>query len=329
LLLAGVLSFSALTVYTQYVFLQTTDHVTNRAFRDTSLEQYHEILEGRRPFPYQWRVAGPWLVRIGELVTGRDPHQIDLVVKVMALAASALLLTRFTALWTTPLGAITAGALYFVLTATAYSSEGYSIYYTNDFLMVLGWNAAVLQVARKRFGWAALTTFLTVWAKETVLFIPILVALGWWRGRASRRDVLLCAAAFLIPTLFLRTYYPARFAYWAWWGNVTLNIPFLRPDRTFVLIALRDNLKLLVFFNVLWVLAYRAFARTSDRFLRDLVAVGLLYTATAYVVIYIRELRHFLPLAIIVIPLAVAELEEILGLSGPPQAQRHAIDAAG
>src|SRR5713226_9685550 len=69
LLLVGILSFSALTVYTQYVFLQTTDHVTGRPFRDTSLDEYHEILDGRRPFPYQWRVAGPWLVQLGEVAT--------------------------------------------------------------------------------------------------------------------------------------------------------------------------------------------------------------------------------------------------------------------
>jgi hypothetical protein len=315
-----------LTVYTQYVFLHTTDHVTGRPFRDLSLEQYHEILDGRRPFPYQWRVAGPWLVRIGERATGRDPHQVDASFKVAALAASALLLVRFTALWTTPLGTITAVALYLALTAAAYSSEGYSIYYTNDFLMVLGWYAAVYLTARRRFGWLAVATFATAWAKETVVLTPILMTLAWWRGRASGRDWLLCAVAFLIPTVLLRLHYPARLAYWAWWGNVTLNVPFLRSQPAIILGALRDNLKLLIFFNVLWVLAYRTFRRTLEPFLRDLVYVGALYLAMAYVVIYIRELRHFLPLAIIVIPLAVMELEEMV--SSPRNEQRHNLNAA-
>ena len=67
LLVAGVVSFAALTVYTQYVFLHTTDHVTGRPFRDASLDQYHDILAGQRPFPFQWRVAGPWLVRAIEV----------------------------------------------------------------------------------------------------------------------------------------------------------------------------------------------------------------------------------------------------------------------
>lgn len=311
LLLAGVLSFSVLTVYTQYVFLRTTDHVTNRSFRELSLDQYHEILAGRRPFPYQWRVAGPWLVRAGEVATARDPHQIDAVVKIAALALSALVVMWLTARWAAPSWSIAAAALYFALTAAAYSSEGYSIYYTNDFLMVTGWCAAVALVAQRRFGWAAAVTFLTAWAKETVVLVPILVGLSWWHGRATARDWIFCALAFMVPTAFLRTYYPAPLQYWAWWGNVTLNVPLLGPDGASVWAALRNNLKVLLFLNVLWILAYRTVRRTSESFLRDLAGVGLLYMGILYVVVEIRELRHFMPLAAIVVPLAVVELEHM------------------
>ena len=327
LLLTGVLSFSVLTVYTQYVFLHTTDQVTNRPFRDASLEQYHEILDGRRPFPFQWRVAGPWLVRAGEWISGRDPHHVDVVIKVTALMISALLLMQFTALWTSPLGTITAGALYFALTAAAYSSEGYSIYYTNDFLMVLGWYAAVCLAARRRFGWLAVVIFATAWAKETIVLAPILMTLAWWRGWTTWRAWALCAAAFLVPTVFLRVHYPAPLASWAWWGNVTLNIPFLRLHPPILVGALRDNVKLFIFFNVLWILAYRTARRTSERFLRDLAIVGAVYLAMTYVVVYIRELRHFLPLAIIVIPLAVMALEEILPSSRDVEQQQ--VNAGG
>jgi hypothetical protein len=236
-------------------------------------------------------------------------------VKVAALAASTLLLIAFTAMLTTPLASITAGAIYFVLTAAAYSSEGYSIYYTNDFIMVMGWYAAVYLAARGRYGWVAAVTFLTAWAKETIVLAPLLMGLAWWQGRASARDWLLCTIAFLIPTVILRVHYPAPFQYWAWWGNVTLNVPFLRPGRSFVVQAVRSNLKVLLLFNVLWVLAYRAFARASEHFVRDLVYVSLVYMAAMYVVVYIRELRHFLPLGIMIVPLAVVELERMVRTS--------------
>jgi hypothetical protein len=310
-LVVGVVSFAALTVYTQYVFLHTTDHVTGRPFRDASLDQYHDILEGRRPFPFQWRVAGPWLVRTLELVTGLDPHLIDVVVKTTALSGSALVLIAFTGLWVSPLPSLLAGAMYFALTAGAYSSEGYSIYYTNDFLMLFGWFGAVYLAARKRYLGMAAVTFLAVWAKETVVLVPMLMGLAWWHRQAPASAWVLSAIAFVIPEAILRSLYPAPVSQWAWWSNLNLNVPFLRPE--FLGTALIDNLKLMLLFNVLWVLAYSTYRRTSEWFLRSLVMVGLAYLAMAYVVVYIRELRHFLPLAIIVIPLAVIEIDRAIG----------------
>jgi hypothetical protein len=314
LLVAGVICFAALTVYTQYVFLHTTDHVTGRPFRDASLDQYHDILAGRRPFPFQWRIAGPWLIRGLEAATGADPHVIDVVVKTVALSGSAWLLIAFTALWASPLASLLAGAMYFALTAGAYSSEGYSIYYTNDFLMVLGWFATVYFIARGHYGWAAVATFLAVWAKETLALAPMVVTLAWWHRKASAGAVLLVVAAFLIPQAILRSIYPAPIEQWAWWRNLELNVPFLRMEN--LSIAVVDNLKLLILFNVLWLLAYRTFVRTSHWLLRSLAIVGVAYLAMAYAVVYLRELRHFLPLAIVVVPLAVIEIERTVGGRG-------------
>ena len=62
---AGLLSFSFLTVHSNFVFLHTIDEVRHRSFRELSLEEHREILTGSRGYPYQWRVAGPWLVRAG------------------------------------------------------------------------------------------------------------------------------------------------------------------------------------------------------------------------------------------------------------------------
>jgi hypothetical protein len=311
LLFASVVCFAALTVYTQYVFLHTTDHVTGRPFRDASLDQYHDILAGQRPFPFQWRVAGPWIVRGLEVTTGADPHVIDVVIKTIALAGSASILIAFTSLWASPLASLLAGALYFALTAGAYSSEGYSIYYTNDFLMVLGWFGAVYLIARGQYVGAAAVTFLAVWAKETLALAPILGGLAWWQGRATLGAWLSIVVAFLVPEVILRSVYPAPVEQWAWWSNLELNVPFLRMEN--LSIAIVDNLKLLLLFNVLWLLAWRTVVRTPNWLFRSLAAVGALYLAMAYVVVYMRELRHFLPLAIVIIPLAVVEIERMLG----------------
>lgn len=305
LAIVGLLSASIWTVYTQYVVLPMTDHVTSRTFRDQSIEQYEQILNGTRPFPYQWRVAGPHLVKWLSTASGRGPHVVDAGLKVTALAVSAWFLMRFAARWLSPIAVAAAAALYFLMTAAGYSSEGYSIYYTNDFLMVAGWNAAIALMAAGQWIPAAAVIFLTAWAKETVFLLALLALVMWWRGRATPIQAVLCVLAFAIPTVILRTIYPAPFGEWAWWHNLGLNLS--SPG---------DVLKLAVFFNVWGVLAFQAWRRTSDHFLRDLGVLAAVYVAIMFVVIDLRELRHFMPLLIIVLPTAVRELEQRLARSG-------------
>lgn len=297
---AGLLCASMWTVYTQYVVLPMTDHVTSRTFRDQSIEQYEQILNGTRPFPYQWRVAGPHLVKWLSTASDRDPHVVDVVLKVTALTVSAFFLLQIAARWLSPIAVIATAALYFLMTAAGYSSEGYSIYYTNDFLMVAGWNAALALMVAGQWAAAAAVIFLTAWAKETVFLLALLALVAWWRGRATPIQAVLCVLAFAIPTVILRTIYPAPFGEWAWWHNLGLNL------------SSPDVLKLALFFNVWGVLAFLAWRRTSDRFLRDLGLLAMLYVAIMFVVIDLRELRHFMPLLIIVLPAAIAELERRL-----------------
>lgn len=301
LVIAGLLCASIWTVYTQYVVLPMTDHVTSRTFRDQSVEQYEQILNGTRPFPYQWRVAGPHLVKWLSTVSGRDPHVVDAGLKVTALAVSAWFLMRFAARWLSPIAVVATTALYFLMTAAGYSSEGYSIYYTNDFLMVAGWNAAIALMASGQWAAVAVVIFLTAWAKETVFLLVLLALVGWWRGRATLAQAALCGLAFAIPTVLLRTLYPAPFGEWAWWHNLGLNLS--SPG---------DVLKLAVFLNVWGVLAFQAWRRSSDQFLRDLHLLAVVYVAIMFVVIDLRELRHFMPLLIIILPAAMSELEQRL-----------------
>ena len=56
--------------------------------------------------------------------------------------------------------------------------------------------------------------------------------------------------------------------------------------------------------------------------MKRLAATGVVYLLLAYPVIYIRELRHFLPLAIIVLPLAINAIEQ---RSAAPASPRRAL----
>jgi len=310
-LLVGLLLFSGWSVYTRYVDLHSFDLVTNMPFHDLSMQQYTDTLAGTRKFPYQWRVLGFWVARAGTAIVPVDPHVIDVGVKTVALAASTALLYSFSTALVSPIGAVLCAVTYIFVTAAAFSSEGYAIYFTNDYLAVLSWFAGVVALRQRRWWLAALAAFAGAWAKETAMLIVFLAGFEALRKRAPWSAPIACGIAFAIPTAILRTMYPAPLAQWAWWDTFRLNVPFVVWDPIVIAKSLRDNLKVLLFFNATLFWAWRAWRRTTDPFVVSLALTLACYVVLAWMVVYIRELRHMLPFTILVIPLAVSELERL------------------
>ena len=309
ILLAGLLLFSGWSVYTRYLDLHSFDLATQMPFRELSMKQYNDTLAGVRTFPYQWRVLAFWMVRGVTAIAPIDPHVVDAGIKTLALAASALLLYTFSASLVSALGAVLATVMYLFVTAAAFGSEGYAIYFTNDYLAILSFFAGVVALQKKQWWLAALAAFGGAWAKETAMLIAFVAGFEAIRGRITWAAPIACGIAFAIPTLVLRTIYPAPLAEWAWWDTFRMNVPFLVWDPVVISKSLRDNLKVLLFFNVMLYLAWRAWRRTKDSFVVSLGLTLACYVVLAWMVVYIRELRHLLPFMILVIPLAVAELE--------------------
>jgi len=208
-----------------------------------------------------------------------------------------------------PLGAVLCGVTYLFITAAAFSSEGYAIYFTNDYLAILSWFAGVVALRRKHWWLAALSAFAGAWAKETAMLIAFLAGFEALRRRLPWTAPIACGIAFAIPTAILRTIYPAPLAEWAWWDTFRLNVPFIVWDPVVIAKSLRDNFKVLLFFNVMLFWAWRGWRRTADPFVVSLAMTLGCYVVLAWMVVYIRELRHMLPFMILVIPLAVSELE--------------------
>ena len=69
------------------------------------------------------------------------------------------------------------------------------------------------------------------------------------------------------------------------------------------------GIKVIAFYNIGWFLAASECWRARDPFVRDLAVTLALYLLLAYIVVYERELRHYLPFAIVVIPLTLRRLE--------------------
>jgi hypothetical protein len=322
LMFAVIAGFSILTVYCTFGSIHTMDVGTGAVAATESLEHYRQALRGIREFPYQWRLLGIYLVYVTEHLSGFDPHAIDVVIKAILLCVSSSILFVFSLRYTSAIGALCAVAFYCVLTVAGFTDQ-YSIYFTNDYAMIALWFAAVLAVRQRAYAVAAALTFVGAFAKETMLLVPVLIGLRFLRKQATFGQVALAGLAFAIPTVMLRWTYRAPLGKWAWWDMVFANVPFLQSSFAAFVTTLKNNVKVALFFNVLWLVAARAVVRSSDTFIKDLAVTSVVYLFLAYPVIYIRELRHFLPLAILILPVAIAELErQSRGIQSRPPAPR-------
>jgi hypothetical protein len=302
-----IAGFSLVAVYSLYVSIHTIDVGSGAVAATESLKQYREALAGLRDFPYQWRLLGVYMVFAGERLTGLDPHAVDVALKAVLLCVSSTTLFLFSRFSLSPIGSLCAVGLYLVLTVAGFT-EPYAIYFTNDFAVIACWFGAVYFVRTERFAAAAALAFIGAFAKDTMLLVPVLLAIRQARHRVPLSAVVLGAVAFVLPTAFLRGVYRAPVTDWAWWHMLFANVPFLQSSWAGFVQTLQNNLKVALFFNVFWILAARRAIRNVDPFLTDLALTGIVYLLLAYPVIYIRELRHFLPLAIVILPAALMEL---------------------
>ena len=212
------------------------------------------------------------------------------------------------------LGAVLAAVLYLFVTAAAFGSEGYAIYFTNDYLAMLSWFAGVVALRRKHWWLAALAAFAGAWAKETAMLIVFLAGFEALRRRAPWSAAIACGIAFAIPTLD-----PADDVSRA--ARAMGVVGHLQAERAVPRVAMAGDREgasrqpqgaAVPQRHVVW--AWRAWRRTQDAFVVSLGLTLACYVVLAWMVVYIRELRHMLPFTILVIPLAVAELEAVLAL---------------
>jgi len=318
-ILATIAGLSIAAVYCTTLTVYMIDAASGKAVADESLKLYREALAGTAEFPYQWRLLGFYLVFAGERVTGLHPHVVDVGINALLLFASATTLFRFSRLHTGDVGSLCVVALYLLATAVGFS-DPYRIYFTNDYVMIACWFAAVYFVATERFWAAALLTFAGAWAKETMVLVPLLVLLRRRHGRADNLAVAMTIAAFLIPTVILRSVYRAPIDKWAWWQMLFLNVPLLNLSRRVLAIAVKGNLKAFMLYGALWIVGARAaFKAAKGSFARDLALTGVVYLVLAYAVVVVGEMRHFLPLAIVLLPPAIGEIERRAALSPAPR----------
>ncbi len=278
-------------------------------------KEFHEYLGGvvdrTLPGPYVYRIFVPYLIFI--LHKGLpliNTLMWDLGLKILILTFCQLVFFNYLRSFFSGMVAL-AGVLWFdiLIGVSLFHIQGPSVIETADLLNALVFGLALQAIYRNRFILLCVVLFCGTFNRETTwILLPILFLQEWFGGRSWRR-FLIAVAAVALPYFGLHWLIASSTPIWFLTQDIRLNVPFLAPQHTWG--ALVANLHLFFLLGPLIVLGVYRF-REHPVFLQIACSIVPLFIIIHYIVGSIRETRLWMPLYLLLIPVAIDNLIKLL-----------------
>jgi len=268
---------------------------TTRTIRQVEHEQ---AIQGTVRPPLRYRPLSFWMTELACRVTGVPYLFTDFYLRMIFLFFCAVALDGYLRRWldlpTAALGVV----VLFALMPTVYWRGYHKLY---DFTNLLVFIAGYWLIRQRRDWWLVPLLVVGMFNRETTVMLVVVYFFVRW-GQLPRRTLLVRTAG--LGALCMGIYVGLRLAYgyesWYRWYELLEN-PF--DPQTY--------LYPLLFFNAFWVLAFLGW-KGKPRFLRRAMLMTPFFFAIHFVVGYVREVRLFLPLLPLFLPLG------LLSLAGSP-----------
>jgi hypothetical protein len=278
-------------------------------------EEFQEYLDGvidqTLAGPYVYRIFVPYLIfTLHKSLPLINAQMWDFGLKLLILTFCQLVFFKYLRSFYSGMAAF-AGVLWFdiLIGVSLFHIQGPSVIETADLMNVLMFSLALYAIYRDRFILLCAVLFVGTFNRETTwILLPIFFLHEWFGTRAWRR-LLVAVAAVALPYFGLRALIASPTTIWFLTEDIRLNVPFLSPQHTWV--AIVANLHLLFLLGPLVVLGIHRF-REHPVFLRLASAMAPLFIIIHYIVGAIRETRLWMPLYLLLIPLALDNLIKLL-----------------
>lgn len=301
------------------VMVCTTDrapmHLQSRFPEMQIQEEFHEYLDGvveqTLPGPYVYRIFVPYLIFIlHKSLPLINMLMWDFGLKILILIFCQLAFFNYLRSFFSGMAAF-AGVLWFdiLIGVSLFHIQGPSVIETADLMNALIFCLALYAIYRGRFSLLCAVLLVGTFNRETTWILLPILFLREWFGTRSWRRLLVAAAAVALPYFGLRWLIDSPTPIWFLTQDIRLNIPFLSPQHTWG--ALVANLHLIFLLGPLIVLgAYRF--REHPVFLQIASSIVPLFIIIHFIVGSIRETRLWMPLYLLLIPLALGNLIKLL-----------------
>jgi len=278
-------------------------------------EDFQVYLEGvvnkTLPGPYVYRIWAPYLVFfLHECTPFISALMFDFLLKIFILVFCQFAFFSYLRHFFSGVAAL-AGVLWLdvLIWASLFHIQGPSLIETTDLMNVLVCSLALCAINRGQFILLCAVLLGGTFNRETTwILLPILFLREWFGPRSWRR-LLVAVVAVALPYFGLRWLIASPTPIWFLTEDIRLNIPLLSPQHTWG--ALVANLHLIFWLGPLIVLSIYRF-REQPFFLQIVSSIAPLFIIIHFIVGSIRETRLWMPLYLLLIPLALGNLIKLL-----------------
>ena len=291
--------------------LSDRDPIHHKDSHDRLEHNFYDYLNGvadhTYPGPYVYRTLMPTSISfIHHVIPFVDAVSIDFVFKITLLFLCQVVFFSYQRLFFKPMESFFGVALLDVLLGfSLVQTEGPTLIETADILNLLVFLLAFIFVYHNYFKSFCLLLFLGTLNRETTFFLPlVLLAVN----RITQKSLFRTVVAFLtvaIPYCVLHLFIHPPISNWMTFDAATHNLPLLANSDLSQIAA--ANVHLVILLGPLFLIALYKFSSHPD-FLKSVSLIAPLFILLHYIVGIIMEARLWMPLYIIVIPLAVDTL---------------------
>jgi len=275
---------------------------------------FYECLEGianhTYDAPYVYRILIPTSITfIHHIVPSVDGLTIDFAFTVIFLWLCQIAFFSYLRLFFKPTESFLGVVLLDVLLGCSLvQMQGPTLIETADILNLLVFVVAFKLIYLNHFKSFCIILIFGTLNRETTLFLPLVLLIVNGINRKSLYQTLIALLAVAIPYFALHLLIHPPVSNWVTFDAISLNVPFL--DRSKIFRVFIANIHLLILLGPLALIAFYKFPN-HPIFLKSVSFIVPPFIVLHYIVGAIIEARLWMPMYIILIPLAVDTLVTI------------------
>jgi hypothetical protein len=261
------------------------------------------------PGPHAYRILVPFTVYAATRITSIPAMTVDFILKVIFLAAMQFVYFSYLRKFFDFMPSLVGVFLLDIYAAAALSYPvGPSVIETSDILNVVAFALALIAVYEQRLPLLIVTLLIGTLNRETTWLLLPLVALAGWPRRRKGTAITLAVLAVAVPYGLVHWLIHSPSPDWWLTRDIGGNIPFLAEGQTGT--ALLANARVAL---MLGPLALPALYRFREHHPFHVLAAVIIppFIVIHYLVGRIIEMRLWLPLLTILIPLAIDGIQKL------------------